>query len=451
MPEPLSLEVPGSADARAAGDGISDVAAPPRAGSIADEFDETRLLAPVYPLPRIELVSGRGARVTDRQGREYLDFVSGIGVNALGHAPPGLRKAVTGQMQRLVHQSNLYGNPPARKFAGRLLEATGYDRVFFCNSGTEAVEAALKFARARANRQGGVRKEVVAFTGGFHGRSAFALSVTSNPTYREPFLPLVPGIRFAPFNDPGGLEEAITEHTAAVIVEPVQGEAGAVPADPDFLKAVQVRTVEVGATLIFDEVQCGMGRTGRLLAAENFGVRADITVLSKAIAGGLPFGAVLVTEEVAGCLEPGMHGSTFGGNPVAAAAALHVLDKVNRPRFLAAVRKSGTYLKSGLKALARKHSSVLGEARGAGLLLAVELAEDAPIDAAALVAAALHEGLLLVRGGSRAIRFLPPLNVTAKEIDEALSRFDRAIGRALAAGPTVRHGDDVPIAKGEER
>src|SRR4249920_1555773 len=221
--------------------------------------EETAYLAPLYPLPRLEIVSGRGARVTAADGREYLDFVSGIAVNALGHAPPGLPRAIAAQMRSLGHVSNLFANRPAMAFAKRLCALTGYERVFLCNSGTEAIESALKFARAHAWARGREGRDLLAFRGGFHGRTAFALAATWTPSYREPFEPLVPGVRFADFNRLEGLDDVLDRGVAAVIVEPVQGEGGAIPADPDFLRALRARCDALGAALVLDEIQSGMG------------------------------------------------------------------------------------------------------------------------------------------------------------------------------------------------
>ena len=394
--------------------------------------EEPGLFAPVYALPRLEIASGKGARVVDAAGREYIDFVSGIAVNALGVAPAGLARAVARQMKQLVHCSNLYANRPAIELARALTQATGYERVFFCNSGTEGIEAALKFARARAVAAGRAGRDVVAFRGGFHGRTAYALATTWTPHYREPFEPLVPGVRFADFNRVADLDAVLDERVAAVIVEPVQGEGGAIAADRGFLEALRARTAPLGTTLIFDEIQCGMGRCGRLLAAEHYGVRADITVLSKALGGGLPLAAVLLTADAARGLAPGLHGTTLGGGPVATAAGTFMLGQVNRPGFLARVRRRGRELRAGLDRLVSAHPS-LAEARGLGLLCAIELAPNAPFEPAALVAACREHGLLLVRGGDRAVRFLPPLNVAADEITEALARFERALGSL--AGP----------------
>ena len=398
---------------------------------------EPGLFAPVYNFPRVELASGRGTRVTDVQGREYLDFVSGIAVNALGHAPPGLASAVARQMRILGHCSNLFANGPAIALAQALVEATGYDRVFFCNSGTEGIETALKFARARATAKGMPGRDLVAFRGGFHGRTGFAVSTTWTPSYREPFEPLIPGVRFADFNDVPGLDAVIDANVAAVVVEPVQGEGGAVAGQHKFLQALRQKTTAVGAALIFDEVQCGMGRCGQLLAAQHYGLKADITVLSKALGGGFPLGAVLATTAVAETLKPGMHGCTFGGSPAAATAGQWMLSRINRPGFLARVRKRGRELETGLTALAQRHAG-LGEVRGLGLLRAVEIKPDAGFDPAAVVKAALAHGLLLVRGGEHAVRLLPPLTVTPAEITEALERLDQALtDLAATKGPTT--------------
>jgi acetylornithine/N-succinyldiaminopimelate aminotransferase len=406
----------------------SGSATPPAPADAPAAFagQEVGLFAPVYNFPRLELVAGRGARVTDAQGREYLDFVSGIAVNALGHAPAGLASAVARQMRQLGHCSNLFANAPAITLARALCEATGFDRAFLCNSGSEAVEAALKFARARAVARGMPGRDIVAFRGGFHGRTGFAVSATWTPPYREPFEPLIPGVRFADFNDVAGLEAAIDANVAAVIIEPVQGEGGAVAGQHKFLQAVRQRASGVGAALIFDEVQCGMGRCGQLLAAQHYGVKADLCVLSKALGGGFPLAAVLMTAEVAGSLKAGMHGCTFGGSPAAATAGNWMLSRINRPGFLARVRKRGRELEAGLTTLAKRHAS-LGEVRGMGLLRAVEIRAEARFDPAALVKAAMSHGLLLVRGGERAVRLLPPLTVTPAEIAEALERLDAAL------------------------
>jgi acetylornithine/succinyldiaminopimelate/putrescine aminotransferase len=389
--------------------------------------DELAVLAPLYPLPRLELVSGRGAWATGADGRTYLDFVSGIAVNAFGHAPPGLARVVSAQMRRLGHVSNLFASAPARSLAAELTRATGFDRAFLCNSGSEAMDAAIKFARAHARARGRAGRDVLAFRNGFHGRTGFALSATWNPPYREPFEPLVPGVRFGDTEDVAALGGLLDEQVCAVVVEPVQGEGGAIPVSRAFLHELRARCSALGATLVFDEIQCGLGRCGRLLAAEHHDVRADVTVLGKALGGGIPIAAVLMSEAVAGSLASGMHGSTFGGNPVATAAALWVLERIRAPRFLARVRRRGAELQHALAGLVAEHPATLAGERGLGLLRAVEIRAGAGFGPPELVVAARREGLLVVRGGDRAIRFLPPLNVTPAEIGEAVRRFDRAL------------------------
>lgn len=398
--------------------------------------DEPALLAPNYPLPRLELARGQGARVWDATGREYLDFTSGIAVLALGHAPEGLADAVAAQMNVLGHCSNLFANRPAIELARALTEATGYARAFLCNSGTEANEAALKFARARARAKGLPGRDVLAFTGGFHGRTAFALSATHHPEYREPFEPLVPGVRFAPYDDVAALDAALDGQVCAVIVECVQGEAGAIPASPAFLRELRERTRATGAALILDEVQTGVGRTGAMLAADHFGLRADLVTLAKGLGNGFPVAAVLMTAEVAGAIAPGMHGCTYGGGAPAAAAARFVLERVSAPGFLAHVAEAGRQLGAGLASLASRHAS-LRAARGLGLLRAIELTADAPFTPPELIAAARERGLLLLRGGERALRVLPPLTVTTPDIEDAIGRLDAALA-ALEAKGTVK-------------
>jgi predicted acetylornithine/succinylornithine family transaminase len=434
--EALDETTPPAAGIDRAGAETAAVASPsPPATPDAMAAEEVGLFAPVYPFPRLEIASGRGTKVVDTTGREYLDFASGIAVNALGHAHPGLARVVARQMKQLVHVSNLFANRPAIELAQALREKTGYERVFFCNSGAEAIEAALKFTRARAIAKQSPARDVLAFRGGFHGRTAFALSATWTPSYREPFEPLVPGVRFSDFNDVTALGQALDEGVAAVIVEPVQGESGAIPARREFLEALRARCTTLGIPLVFDEIQCGMGRSGRLLAAEHYGVRADVTVLSKALGGGLPLGAVLMTADAAQGLAPGQHGCTFGGGAAVTAAGAFVLEQVSKPSFLAAVRARSRRLMNGLRKLVAQHPS-LADARGLGLLTAVVVAEAAPYDAPALVRAAREEGLLLVRGGERAVRLLPPLNVKNTEIDLALAHLNRAVAR-LEAEPAL--------------
>jgi predicted acetylornithine/succinylornithine family transaminase len=378
---------------------------------------------PVYER-ELTIVSGKGARLRDSTGRSYLDFAAGIGVSGLGHGDRAVLAAIRDQSRRLVHASNLYHNEPGSSLAARL-SALFPSRVFLCNSGTEAVEGAIKFARRLGRADG--RTELLAFEGSFHGRTMGALSLTWKAGYREPFEPLVPGVRFCPW---GGLEaagELIGPRTAAVVVEPVQGEGGVRPAPDGFLGGLAALCRERGALLIADEIQCGLGRTGRLFAHQHHGVTPDMVTLAKPLGGGLPLGAVLVREDLAGRLSVGDHGSTFGGNPVACAAALAVLDRLTSEGFLESVERKGAALARGLRALARRHPAAIAEVRGLGLMVGVELR-----GAAAPVLKALAErGVLATRAGDRVLRLLPPLVIKPAEIREFLG----ALEVVLAGGP----------------
>ncbi|NLF63483.1 MAG: acetylornithine transaminase [Chloroflexi bacterium] len=375
---------------------------------------ERRYLVQTYVRPDMVLSHGEGCTLWDCDGRRYLDFMAGIAVVALGHADAEWAAAVQAQAGRLAHVSNLFHTAPHVELARRLVENSFADRVFFGNSGSEANEAALKFARKAAKAAGHEGKTgIVAFTGSFHGRTMGALAVTAKEAYRAPFAPLVPGVTFAPFNDVEAARAAIGPDTCAVIVEPVQGEGGVNPATGDFLQALRAACDEHGALLIFDEVQCGLGRTGTLWAHEAYGVAPDMMTLAKPLANGLPIGVVLVTEAVAGVLQPGDHGSTFGAGPLVCAAACVVFDRVSAPAFLADVREKGAYLLERLNALDSPHITAV---RGCGLLVGVEL--DEPV--APILAAARERGLLIINAGTHVIRLAPPLVVTKEQIDEAV-------------------------------
>ncbi|WP_322802005.1 aspartate aminotransferase family protein [Thermoflexus sp.] len=383
-----------------------------------------RVLAPTYRRPPIVFTHGEGVYVYDAAGRRYLDFVAGIAVCALGHADPGVAQVIAEQARRLIHVSNLYHTEPHLRLAEALVAHSFADRVFFCNSGAEAVEAALKFARKFARTHYDDRKiGFVAFTHSFHGRTMGALSVTEKPAYREPFAPLIPGVTFAPFNDGEAAGAAITAETCAVIVEPIQGEGGVHIASPEFLRTLRARCDETGALLIFDEVQCGLGRTGTLWAYEAYGVEPDLLTVAKPLANGLPIGAVLMREKVAAVLQPGDHGSTFAGGPLVSAVALHVFQRLRDPTFLAHVRETGAYL------MERLHAAELPgvrEIRGRGLLVGIEIEGDAR----AVTMAALERGLLLTTAGDHVVRMVPPLIVERSHIDEAVA----ILQEAMAAG-----------------
>ncbi|HWX24417.1 MAG TPA: acetylornithine/succinylornithine family transaminase [Vicinamibacteria bacterium] len=385
-----------------------------------------RALLGVYERDLV-LVSGKGARLTDVAGRTYLDFAAGIGVNGLGHGDKTVVAAIRTQAGRLIHTSNLYHSEAAASLAERLVALSFPSKVFLCNSGTESVEAALKFAR-KIGRPAG-RTEFVAFEKAFHGRTMGSLSLTWAAKYREPFEPLVPGVRFAAFNDLSSARENISEKTAAVVVEPVQGEGGVRVATVEFLQGLAVLCRERGALLIADEVQCGLGRTGRLFAYEHAGIVPDILTLAKPLGGGLPLGAVLLRDELSSAIEVGDHGSTFGGNPVAAAAALAVLARLTSQGFLERVVRNGERLCRGLRRLARKHGHVVREVRGLGLMVGLELRGDA----GAVFTGLREHGILAAKAGDHVLRLLPPLVIKPGDIDVLLSTLDTLFAEGAGA------------------
>jgi predicted acetylornithine/succinylornithine family transaminase len=360
----------------------------------------------------VEFVRGSGARLWDDEGNEYLDFLSGISVTLLGHCHPAVVAAVSEQAGRLMHVSNLFYTEPGIRLAGRLADASLGGRVFLCNSGAEASEGAIKLVRKR--RRGG---EVVVVEGGFHGRTLGALSATPQETKQAPFAPLVPGFRVVPRDDPEALEAAVHDGTAAVLLEVVQGESGIHPLGGEMLRAARRACDAHGAALVLDEVQCGMGRTGTLWAWQETGVRPDVMTLAKGLGGGLPIGAVITTPELAGVLEPGDHGSTFAGGPVQAAAAHAVLDVIDDPAFLSAVREKGERLAEGMRDLGL-------DVRGRGLMLAFA-ADDGP---GLVRRALLEERLVLNATGPDTVRLLPPLTTSEAEIDAALARLGTLVG-----------------------
>jgi predicted acetylornithine/succinylornithine family transaminase len=393
-------------------------------------------LLPVYERD-LTVVSGRGARVTDDSGRTYLDFAAGVGVNGLGYGDRKVVSAIRKQAGRIVHVSNLYHSEVVSTLAERLVSLAFPSKVFFCNSGTEAVEAAIKFAR-RVGRPGG-RTDLVAFERSFHGRTMGALSLTWTEKYRAPFEPLLPGVRFLPWDDLSAAASAIDGKTAAVFVEPVQGEGGVRPAPPAFLQGLRDICRDTGALLVSEEVQCGLGRTGKLFAYEHAGIRPDILTLAKPLGGGLPLGAVLLREDLAASLAMGDHGSTFGGNPVAAAAAHAVLDRITAPGFLDKVQKKASRLRRGINILARTYRSVV-QVRSLGLIIGVEFA-----GAAADVVQGLRaRGVLATRAGEHVLRLLPPLVVKQKDIREFLAILDAV----LATGAGAHRRDTLTTGAG---
>ncbi len=377
--------------------------------------DEARYVMQTYKRADIVLERGEGVYLYDSDGRRYLDFMSGIAVTALGHSDPDVAAAVADQARTLTHVSNLYYTAPQVELAKRLVTHSFADRVFFTNSGAEAIEGALKFARRRARQRADEGKhEIVAFSHSFHGRTLGALSITYKSIYRDPFAPLLPGACFAPFNDLAAARAVIGPATGAVVVEPVQGEGGINAATPEFLRGLRALCDEFGATLIFDEIQCGLGRTGTLWAYEASGVTPDIMTLAKPLANGLPIGAILMTEDVAASVGYGEHGSTFAGGPLICRAANVVFDRIAQPAFLAAVAANGAYLRQQLSDLDSPH---VREVRGAGLLVGVDL----DIPAAGVIAAARAHGLLVINAGETTLRIAPPLIVTPAHIDAAVA------------------------------
>jgi predicted acetylornithine/succinylornithine family transaminase len=384
-------------------------------------------LLPVYDRELV-IVSGKGSRLQDSEGRSYLDFAAGIGVNGLGYGDRTVLAAIRQQAGKVIHASNLYHTEPQKAAAERLSQLAFPSKVFFSNSGTEANEAALKFARRIGKAAG--RTEFVAFEHSFHGRTLGALSLTWTAKYREPFEPLVPGARFLPWDDLGAAAQAIGPTTAAVIIEPVQGEGGIRPARPEFLQGLAALCRERGTLLIFDEIQCGLGRTGKLFAYQHSGVTPDMLTLAKPLGGGLPLGAVLLKEELAGAIGAGEHGSTFGGNPVACAAALAVLERLTAPGFLEEVAQKGERLRKALQKLARRFPQAIAEVRGMGLMLGVEFRGEA----GPVVKGLRERGILALKAGDRVLRLLPPMVVKASEIREFLAAFEAVLqGGAGAA------------------
>jgi acetylornithine/N-succinyldiaminopimelate aminotransferase len=367
---------------------------------------------------------GEGCRLYDGTGRAYLDFISGIGVASLGHAHPRLTEAVAAQAQQLIHTSNLYYHPLQGEVAARLTALSGMARVFFCNSGTEAVEACLKFARRYWFSQGVPRTEIVALERGFHGRTMGALSVTWDDHYRRPFGPLLEGVTFVPHSDPAAIKDAVSERTAAIIAEPLQGEGGVRPLRGDVAVAIDQACRQTGALLIADEVQCGLGRTGVPFYSSTLGLTPDLMALGKALGGGVPVGAALFSERVAATASFGDHGSTYGGNLLACRAALVVLDEL-ASGLLDHVATIGRTLEHALRRVASRHRAIV-EIRGAGVIWGLEL--DRP--AAQVVDAALERGLLINRTADTVLRLLPAYIVGAAEVDEMATLLDAALGAA---------------------
>jgi acetylornithine/N-succinyldiaminopimelate aminotransferase len=385
---------------------------------------ETEHVLQVYKRNPVVFERGRGCHLFDADGRSYLDVISGIGVSALGHGHPRLAAAIADQAATLLHTSNLYFHPLQGELATRLSDMSGLPRVFFCNSGTEAIEACLKFARRYWYAQKDSRRSgFVAFEHSFHGRTVGSLSITWDDHYRAPFAPLLSGVQFVSPNDPDALLSAVTESTGAVILEPLQGEGGVRPFSQRMADAVTEACRHTGALLIADEIQCGLGRTGRPFYSEALGLTPDMMAVGKALGAGVPIAAALFSERVAKAAAFGDHGSTYGGNLLACRAALVFLEELIDRDLISHVASVGAHLERELRAIAARHS-IVREVRGAGLIWGLEL--DRP--ALPVVEAALDLGLLVNRTADTVVRLLPPFVITAGEVDEACALLDRAIG-----------------------
>lgn len=387
---------------------------------------EKEHLLQVYRRGSVVFDRGRGCRLFDTNGRAYLDLISGVGVASLGHAHPKLAAAVADQAQRLVHTSNLFFHPLQGELASRLARLSGLPRAFFCNSGAEAVEATLKFARRYWFTQGKPRSGFVAFDRSFHGRTMGAVSVTWDDHYRAPFQPLVPDVTFVGADDVAAVKSAVTEHTAAVIVEPIQGEGGVRPISRAMGTAIMEAAKATGALVIADEVQCGLGRTGHAFCSAAIGLQPDLMAIGKSLGAGVPIAAALFSERVAAAAAFGDHGSTYGGNLLACRAALVFLDELETGGLMAHVARAGEHMKAQLKRLQSRHSTIR-EVRGEGLMWGLDL--DRP--AAPIVDAAIEQGLLVNRTADTVVRLLPPYIITSEEIDEAMTLLDAAFVAAF--------------------
>jgi succinylornithine aminotransferase len=394
-------------------------------------FDE--VLVPTYAPAGMVPVRASGLDLWDQTGKHYLDFTAGIAVTSLGHANPTLVEALTKQINTLWHLGNGYTNEPVLRLALALTEATFADRAFFCNSGAEANEAALKLARKYAHAKFGQHKSrIVSCLSSFHGRTLFTVSVGGQPKYTEGFEPLPQEINHIPYNDIAAARAAITDDVAAVIVEPIQGEGGVIPADPAFLKALRERCDETGALLVFDEVQSGVGRTGALFAYMECGVTPDILTSAKALGNGYPIGAMLTTNEIAGHFGVGSHGTTYGGNPLAATVALKVVETINTPGFLARVKEASAKLFANLEKLAADYPQLFGKVRGSGLLIGLPVADAFAGRAKDYTKACETLGLMLLIAGPDVIRLAPALIVSDAQIAEA-DRIMRAAADVILA------------------
>ena len=396
---------------------------------------EAKLLLPTYERNLILFVDGEGVYLIDDKGEHYLDLLSGIGVNALGYGHPAIEKAIAEQSSKLIHISNLFFHEGQAELALRLTEASGMDRAFFCNSGTEAWEAALKLARAHAGllRSEGktIGTKFLALENSFHGRTMGSVATTHKAKYREPFEPVMPGVEFVAFDDVEDLKAKFSTDICAILIEAIQGEGGIRPVSQEFLAAARELTQATGALLICDEIQAGIGRTGKWFSYQHYGVQPDVTTVAKPLAGGLPLGAMLCTEEAARAIHAGMHGTTFGGGPLACTAALAVFRTIEDEHLLEHVTEVGTYFHQQLEGLAKKHPAIV-DVRGKGLMLAAEL--DSADLAKDVLASMLGRRILINRTSETVLRFLPPYILGREHVDAAISALDEVLAERAPQG-----------------
>jgi acetylornithine/N-succinyldiaminopimelate aminotransferase len=416
--------------------------------------DEARFLMNTYKRPPVVFTHGKGCYLYDHRGKKYLDFLGGIAVNALGHAHPRLVRVIRREAARAVHVSNLFHNPYQGPLARKLARWSGMDRVFFTNSGTEAIEGALKLARlyARQKTQGaGGKTRILALENSFHGRTFGALAITAPAKYREPFAPLLPGVEFVRFNDVADLEAKFDSTVCALVLETIQGEGGIFPVSDTFWRRARELATQHDAALIADEIQCGLGRTGRYFAYERLIERPDIVVVAKPLAGGLPLGAILAREQFAAAFSPGLHGTTFGGGPLVCATALEFLTTVEEENLLANIRARGAELRAGLTKLAAKFDFI-HELRGEGLILGLELS----VEGGPYVTEALRQGLVINCTHDYTLRLLPPFIITARQVNEFLSKLEsvftktqrpkKETSQAQASGASSSNRRDFALA-----
>ena len=400
---------------------------------------EARLLLATYERNPVLFVGGEGVHIIDEKGERYLDLLSGIGVNALGYNHPAIVDTIASQSRALIHTSNLFYHEGQAELAMRLTERAGLDRIFFCNSGTEAWEGALKLARAYAGlkRSEGVNigTKFLALDQSFHGRTFGSMSTTYKAKYREPFAPVVPGVEFVRFNDAADLRAKFSSEVCAILVEAIQGEGGIRPLTPEFFAEARALASSTGALLIVDEIQAGMGRTGKWCAYQHYDIQPDVTTLAKPLAGGLPLGAVLCTEEVSRVIHAGMHGTTFGGGPLACAVAVAVIDTIEKDGLLAHATEVGNYFKDGLRRLATRHETII-DVRGKGLMLAAELDS---AELAKLTVAEMQKRRILINCTSDTVlRFLPPYILERAHVDTAIAALDEIFTEHAAAHSATR-------------